>query len=46
MEHFDALWQREVIDKCCIAIKAPKDGKFFDATKYAKPYQSEDLLKY
>lgn len=46
MERFDALWQCEVLDRCCVSVKAPKDGSTYNPEKYAKPDNHNELLSY
>ena len=46
MERFDALWQCEVVDRCCVAVKAPKDRSTYNPEKYAKPDNHDELIKY
>jgi hypothetical protein len=43
---FLALWEGEIIDRCCVAIKAPKDGVSFHDESFAKPKTHEELLEY
>ncbi len=45
-ERFNALWENEVIDRCCIAIKAFKNDSDYDAEKYARPLEHNELVSY
>lgn len=45
-ERFDALWHCEVIDRCCVAVKAPKDGSKYRPEDYAKPDDHDELVRY
>jgi len=48
-ERLMALWEREIIDRCCIAVAAPKDGKT-DVSVFAvgecDPNDPEDIKNY
>lgn len=41
-KRFNAFWNNEIIDRCCIAVTAPKN----DMTKVNLPENEEDRLKY
>jgi hypothetical protein len=43
-ERLTALWENEVIDRCCVAVAAPKDGALYK--EEAPPNNEEDLFKY
>lgn len=43
-ERFEALWENEIIDRCCVSIKAPKDAK--KTVKQTSPVSCEDIVKY
>lgn len=43
-ERFKALWQNEIIDRCCISVIAPKDGSIFREERIPEKY--EDRKRY
>lgn len=43
---FEALWENEIIDRCCVAVKAKKNGSKFDYEKYKRPETHEELVSY
>jgi hypothetical protein len=45
-KRFDALWENEVIDRCCIAIRAIKNGSSYNAEMYARPQKQNELISY
>ena len=48
-ERFDALWQGEIIDRCCIAVESPRRGCTIpvESTYEFKNSLSDDIkLKY
>ena len=45
-KRFEALWHNEVVDRCCVAMTAPRKGSCYNESKYAKPSEHEELVKY
>lgn len=45
-QRLEALWKREVIDRCCVSVRAPKKGVTDRSGKYPKPTEHEDLVRY
>lgn len=43
-ERFCALWNREIVDRCCISVKAPKSGGHYTGVEI--PDTGEDLIQY
>ena len=43
-ERFKALWQRKIIDRCCIAIFAPRDRHYYEQEPF--PTDPEEQEKY
>ena len=45
-ERLTALWENEIIDRCCISITVPKDGSVYEAIDHAGPGTEESLSQY
>jgi hypothetical protein len=44
---FEALWQNEIVDRCCVAVKAPKKGLARRAVDgFVKPASHEELVRW
>lgn len=43
-ERLEALWQNEIIDRCCVAVLAPRHGKFSE--EELPPKNEDELFKY
>jgi hypothetical protein len=43
-QRFEALWQREIVDRCCVSVLAPRDEHHFRAEPF--PEQQESQEKY
>ena len=43
-ERFHAFWKGEVLDRCCVAVTAPKDGSKYTPEPF--PQNKEDKIKY
>jgi hypothetical protein len=41
-ERFQAFWQGEIIDRCCIAVKAPRNNTHYIPAE--PPHSKEELL--
>jgi hypothetical protein len=45
-QRFEAYWENEIIDRCCVAVGAPKIGRIDIGEKYPRPSSHEELLKW
>ena len=45
-KRLEALWSNEIIDRCCVAIRAPKNNVKNRTGLYIKPAEHEELVKY
>jgi len=43
-ERLQALWEKEIIDRCCVAVLAPKDGVAFKGE--LPPEKEPDIFRY
>ncbi|HEY5586541.1 MAG TPA: trimethylamine corrinoid protein 2 [Ruminiclostridium sp.] len=45
-ERLAALWENEVIDRCCVAVPVPKEGKIYEAIDNSDFKDSDNLKKF
>jgi hypothetical protein len=41
-KRFEALWQREIIDRCCIAVFAPRDSRYYEQEPFPDDPESKE----
>lgn len=45
-ERLSALWDNEIIDRCCISVPVPKDKIYYNAIDQAPPSNYADLVRF
>lgn len=45
-KRLEAMWKNEILDRCCVAIRAPKRGVKNRTGLFPKPTEHEELVKY
>ena len=45
-QRLEALWRMEIIDRCCVSVRAPKKGAADRTGKYVKPSGHDELVRY